>query len=175
MKPSPQSKLLTYPSLPPNFPLLRNGPFWGFPWLYSGWLRTPSSGGPGLIPGQGTRSHMLQLKIPHAATKTWCSQIKKWRKRGLCNAFPFPRELLIYFPSVYVTLHFLEFYGNGIIHSVLYHFYLYLIYWYLLLVEHPGCWEGHMKNILTYYGSICGSTTCEQYGSLSEFSKVQFL
>ena len=122
MKPSPQSKLLTYPSLPPNFPLLRNGPFWGFPWLYSGWLRTPSSGGPGLIPGQGTRSHMLQLKIPHAATKTWCSQIKKWRKRGLCNAFPFPRELLIYFPSVYVTLHFLEFYGNGIIHSVLYHF-----------------------------------------------------
>jgi len=39
------------------------------------WLRprAPSAGGPGLIPSQGTRSHMLQLrvhmpqlKIPHA-------------------------------------------------------------------------------------------------------------
>ena len=53
------------------------------------WLRlnAPNVGGPGPIPGQGTRScmlqlkaHMLQLKIPHAAmkilpaaTKTWCS------------------------------------------------------------------------------------------------------
>ena len=42
------------------------------------WLRlcTPSAGGPGSIPGQGTRSHMLQLrvcmpqlKIPHATVK----------------------------------------------------------------------------------------------------------
>ena len=35
------------------------------------WLRlhTPSTGGLGLIPGQGTRSHVPQLKIPHAATK----------------------------------------------------------------------------------------------------------
>ena len=43
------------------------------------WLRLHASnaGGPGLIPGQGTRSHMLQLKIPHAATKTWHSQINK--------------------------------------------------------------------------------------------------
>ena len=48
------------------------------------WLRlcTPNSGGLGSIPGQGTRSHMPQLrvrmpqlKIPHAATKTRCSQI----------------------------------------------------------------------------------------------------
>ena len=38
----------------------------------------------GSIPGQGTRSHrlqlrvcMLQLKITHAATKTWHSQINK--------------------------------------------------------------------------------------------------
>ena len=31
----------------------------------------------GSIPGQGTRSHMLQLKISHAATQTWCSQISK--------------------------------------------------------------------------------------------------
>ena len=43
------------------------------------WLRliTPSAGGPGSIPGQGTRSQMpqlrdpiLQLEIPHAAIKT---------------------------------------------------------------------------------------------------------
>ncbi|TEA16676.1 hypothetical protein DBR06_SOUSAS20610068, partial [Sousa chinensis] len=39
-------------------------------------LRAPSAGGPGSIPGQGTRSHIPQLrvrmprlKIPHAATK----------------------------------------------------------------------------------------------------------
>ena len=43
------------------------------------WLRlhTPNAGSPGSIPGQGTRSHipqlrvcMLQLKIPHVATKS---------------------------------------------------------------------------------------------------------
>ncbi|TEA40338.1 hypothetical protein DBR06_SOUSAS40510008, partial [Sousa chinensis] len=42
------------------------------------WLRlhAPNAGGPGSIPSGGTRSHtpqlrvrMLQLKIPHAATK----------------------------------------------------------------------------------------------------------
>ena len=33
--------------------------------------------GPGLIPGRGTRSHMPQLKIPQAATKTRCSQVNK--------------------------------------------------------------------------------------------------
>ena len=27
------------------------------------------------LPGKGTRSHMPQLKILHATTKTWCSQI----------------------------------------------------------------------------------------------------
>ncbi|TEA41399.1 hypothetical protein DBR06_SOUSAS7910076, partial [Sousa chinensis] len=39
------------------------------------WLRlhAPNAGGPGLIPDWGTRSHMPQLKIPHAATKTQCS------------------------------------------------------------------------------------------------------
>ena len=30
---------------------------------------TPSAGGLGLIPDQGTRFHMPQLKIPHAAMK----------------------------------------------------------------------------------------------------------
>ena len=44
------------------------------------WLRlhAPNAGAPGLIPGQGTRSHMLQLKIFYAATKTQCSQIHKY-------------------------------------------------------------------------------------------------
>ena len=68
------------------------------------WLRlcAPNAGGPGSIPGQGTRSHMPQLrvrmpqlkilhaatkishtatKIPRAATKTRCSQIQKERKK----------------------------------------------------------------------------------------------
>ena len=44
------------------------------------WLRlcAPNAGGPGSIPGQGTRSCMPQLKIPSAATKTQCSQINKY-------------------------------------------------------------------------------------------------
>ena len=44
------------------------------------WLRlyTPNAGGRGSIPGQGTESHMLQLKILHATTKTWSSQINKY-------------------------------------------------------------------------------------------------
>ena len=42
----------------------------------------PNAGGPGSIPGQGTRSQVLklrvcmpQLKLPRAATKTWSGQI----------------------------------------------------------------------------------------------------
>ena len=44
------------------------------------WLRlhAPNAGGPGSIPHRGTRSHMLQLKIPRAATKPQCSQIDKY-------------------------------------------------------------------------------------------------
>ena len=44
------------------------------------WLRlhAPNAGGPGSIPGQGTRSHMhATTKSLHAATKTWRSQINK--------------------------------------------------------------------------------------------------
>ena len=35
------------------------------------WLRlcALNAAGPGSVPGQGTRSHGLQLKIPHAAMK----------------------------------------------------------------------------------------------------------
>ena len=41
------------------------------------WLtfQAPSAGSPDFIPGQGTKPHMPQLKIPHATTKTQCSQI----------------------------------------------------------------------------------------------------
>ena len=39
-------------------------------------LPAPNAGGPSLIPGQGTRSHMLQLKILWVTTKTWRSQKK---------------------------------------------------------------------------------------------------
>ena len=37
----------------------------------------PRAAGPGSIPGQGTRSHVPQLKIQHATAKTWHSQISK--------------------------------------------------------------------------------------------------
>ena len=39
-------------------------------------------GDPGLISGQGTIFHMPQLKIPHVATKTWCSQITNIFKKS---------------------------------------------------------------------------------------------
>ena len=44
------------------------------------WLRlhAPKAAGPGSIPGQGTRSLMLQLKIPDATTKTQSSQMHKF-------------------------------------------------------------------------------------------------
>ena len=40
-------------------------------------LRALDAGGLDLIPGQGTRFHIPQLKIPRAVTKTQCSPIKK--------------------------------------------------------------------------------------------------
>ena len=47
------------------------------------WLRlpTPNAGGLGSIPGQGTRSYILQLKIRHATTETWCMQINTYFKK----------------------------------------------------------------------------------------------
>ena len=39
----------------------------GLPWWSR--LQVPNAGGQGLIPGQGTRSHMLQVKIFHAPKK----------------------------------------------------------------------------------------------------------
>ena len=45
------------------------------------WLRlhAPTAGAQGSIPGWGTKSHKLQLKIQYAETKTQHSQIKKKR------------------------------------------------------------------------------------------------
>ena len=54
------------------------------PWLSSGLRPYPSNaGGMGSIPGQGTRSHIWQLKIPHAATKIHCSQINTYFLKAL--------------------------------------------------------------------------------------------
>ena len=39
-----------------------------------------NAGGLGSIPGQGTETHMPQLKIPHASAKTWHSQINNFLK-----------------------------------------------------------------------------------------------
>ena len=43
-------------------------------------LHIPNIGDPGSIPGQGTRSRMLQLKILHAATKTQHRERKEGKK-----------------------------------------------------------------------------------------------
>ena len=50
--------------------------------LVAQWLRpcVPNAGGPSSIPGQGTRSYIIQLKIPHAATKIRCNQINTFYK-----------------------------------------------------------------------------------------------
>ncbi|TEA32094.1 hypothetical protein DBR06_SOUSAS6610005, partial [Sousa chinensis] len=47
------------------------------------WLRlhAPNAGGPGSISGQGTRSHVLQLKILHAAMKILRAATKTWRSQ----------------------------------------------------------------------------------------------
>ena len=58
--------------------------------LVAQWLRlcTPNGGGLGSTPSQGSRAHMLQLralmlqlKIPHAITKTWRNQMKKKKRK----------------------------------------------------------------------------------------------
>ena len=44
------------------------------------WLRlcSPNVGDLGLIPGRGTRSHMLQLEILNVSRKTWTNQVNKY-------------------------------------------------------------------------------------------------
>ena len=57
------------------------GPHRDFPVVQ--WLRlhVPKARGLGLIPGQGTKSHMPLLKILHATTKTRHRLINKYLKR----------------------------------------------------------------------------------------------
>ena len=57
---------------------------WGLPSCPVAKSGTHSAGGLGLLPGQGTRSRMPQLKVPHAtikipyaATRIQCNQINK--------------------------------------------------------------------------------------------------
>ena len=45
------------------------------------WLRLYTLRGPGSIPDQGTRPHMLQLKDPVCAMKTQHSHINKFKKK----------------------------------------------------------------------------------------------
>ena len=47
------------------------------------WLRlcAPSARGLGSVPGQGTKSCMLQLRFPHAIGESLCSQIKLKKKK----------------------------------------------------------------------------------------------
>ena len=40
-------------------------------------MGTSTAGGPGSIPDQGTRSHVLQLNVPSATTKTLSIQINR--------------------------------------------------------------------------------------------------
>ena len=56
---------------------------WGT-FLVGQWLRLllPTQGPRADPPGQGTRSHTPQLKIPSATTKTWSNQINKFLKRN---------------------------------------------------------------------------------------------
>ena len=51
------------------------------------WLRLhiPNGGDPGSIPGQGTGSHMLQLKIPHAAKRLKVSHAKTRAQHSQMN------------------------------------------------------------------------------------------
>ena len=60
------------------------------------WLRLCvfNAGGLSSIPGQGTRSHMWQLKIPHATTKTQQNQIDKNKEINKC----LKKKELKYFP-----------------------------------------------------------------------------
>ena len=83
------------------------------------WLRlqAPNAGGRGLIPGQGTTSHMLtgmpqrrilmlQLKILHAAMKTQHRQTNELVKRKLWKSnLNFEKHHLISFSDTSLTNH----------------------------------------------------------------------
>lgn len=69
------------PTLPPPGCLINDtqlGDFPGGPAAQT----PPNTGAQGHPPGQGTSSHMPQLKTPSAATKTLCNHINKFLKRN---------------------------------------------------------------------------------------------
>ena len=92
--PTPSSVDLPNPGIKPGSPALQADSLptelWGKLWLR---LHTPNTGGLGSMPGWGTRPHMLQLRVhmPQqkpkllwcTATKTWCSQINRTKKKIL--------------------------------------------------------------------------------------------
>ena len=65
---------------------------------------TPNAGGLGSIPSQGTRSHMLQLKISHATAKIQHSQINKRKKeKNLCKSRPSQFKPMLFKGQVYLV------------------------------------------------------------------------
>ena len=68
------------------------------------WLRlhTPNAGVLSSIPSQGTRTHMLQLKIPHATTKIQHSKTNKRKKeKNLCKSRPPQFKPMLFKGQVY--------------------------------------------------------------------------
>ena len=59
------------------------GHCWGAPWWSSGWDCTPNAGGPGSIPGQGTRSHTAQLRVSKPQLKILCAA--NWKADPACH------------------------------------------------------------------------------------------
>ena len=118
-------------------------------------LPAPSAGGLGLIPGQGTRSHMLQLKILLAATKVQCSQCKT-RKFGLLHLLPAKSWIPISAPT---------FLGWGPISSKLQCQWVEPeeglrkdLHWCLERIIHQGFFPGHVSSV-TLLPTLAGGET----------------
>ena len=63
------------PVIPSEVSQKEKNKYWGFPWWSSDEDSVlPMQGVLDSVPGRGTRSHMSQLKILHAATKTQCNK-----------------------------------------------------------------------------------------------------
>ena len=69
-------------------------------------FHSPSAGELGLIPGQRTRAHILQLKIQCATKKTQCGQINKlfliFKKSSNSNVYMY--TLLLYIIKCFYVL-----------------------------------------------------------------------
>ena len=75
----------------------------------------PNAGGLGAILSQGTRSHILQVKILCAATKTWCSQINiKKRKETEKRMGQIVTSVLCMSPIVLHSSHHTTFFFSSV-------------------------------------------------------------